>query len=337
MSRELPLTELNEATDTTTMLIQKAREQIAKTAAAPCTQIDFGHLFKNSIAQDFTRLKPSIVQRPPTRQKLVVTIADLYEKRVKPVRLIVDRLCDQCNGRRSQLDRDFTCTACMGQGEVESAIGGLDFQTPYKRKNKCGVCAGEGVVVTENDRCWQCSGAGLLSEPIVVKVPLAQVEPESALKNAVILEQQGDASVRHGEAAGNLEFNLDIAPHSTWALVGRYYYTIKQVPTLSGLLGRPFEIVLPDNEKKQEVFCNSVLRDDQLLVNEEQSLLVRVKFIYPNELLNLDLLYQETQSDPDFHRRANCSATEMILANERVQGYYIRFWGNRRTNLTPQE
>ena len=321
-------------TDVAMRLLQKAREQIErarmvqKSPSGAETQIDYGDLFKGCKPNDLSKLRPSIKQRPTKFQRLPVTLADLYEKREKSVRLVIDRLCNQCNGKRSQLDRDFTCALCNGRGQITSAIGGLDFAVPYQRTTKCGPCCGEGIVVPEADRCWQCLGAGVLSEPVVVKVPLSLVILEEVGKRPIVLEQQGDVSCNADEKPGNLEFNLELIPHPSWALVGDYFYCIKAIPVLHALCGRSFEVPFCDTTFRGA--CKNIIRDGQLVYNKEKQLLIRIQFIYPDELLQVsdlgeDLRYAESNSD----------VLHFELATETMNNYFFRHWGNRRTELVP--
>lgn len=318
------------AAERAAQLLAQARQQIARAKQEPssrATEIDYGHLFKGGQVNDFSKLKPSKKQRAPKRVPLIITLDDLYHKREKPSRVVIDKLCNQCNGRKSLLDMDFTCSACSGTGDIRQTNSALDFSVPYQRVNRCESCFGKGIVVPDEHRCWQCFGEGHLSEPTIVQVPLSRFSGK--LSEPLILEEQGDCGQVAGEANGNLEFELQLAANANWALVGEYFYCEKNLAIMDALMGSTWDLLLCDGITEMKCRCQEVIRDGQLIFNEEQKLMVRIRYVYPEKILTSaptrDDWYSTDTSDPIvFH-----------LEKVALKNYFERNWGNRRVQLIP--
>jgi DnaJ-class molecular chaperone len=199
----------------------------------------------------------------------------------------------------------------------------LDFAVPYQRVLRCDQCSGSGLCIPEAQRCWQCLGVGHLAEPSVVTVPLDEVKKISDL---VVLEQQGDCGVLPGEAPGNLEFQLELLSHPSWALVGDYFYCEKRIPIIEALTGGAWELLACDDATRLLCCSRQVIRDGALLLNEEHKLMVRVRYAYPEELLSVwpGGLGPPLAAEPVL----------FIAAGEHENNYFDRNWGNRRTVLT---
>ena len=320
------------AAERAAQLLAQARQQIARAKQEPSarpTEIDYGHLFKGGKINDLSKLKPSKKQRPPKRVPLIITLDDLYHKREKPSRVVIDKLCNQCNGRQSLLDMDFTCSSCNGTGEIRQANTALDFSVPYQRVQRCDSCFGKGIVVPDEHRCWQCFGEGHISEPVVVQVPLSRFSGK--LNEPIILEEQGDWGQSQGEANGNLEFDLQLAAHPNWALVSEYFYCEKKLPILDALMGSTWGLLLCDGSTEMKCCCKEVIRDGQLIFNEEQKLMVRIHYLYPEKILTTvptrDDWYSTDTSDPIVFQ----------LESKAMKNYFDRNWGNRRVELKPVE
>ncbi len=347
MSRELEATDLafKPELQSPAEILKRARWEIAKAQALVekkledveggkkeerITEFDYGTLFKDSTPADMTKMvhRP-IYQRAAKRQKILVTLEDIFQGKEKPCRVVVDRLCSQCNGKRTLEDKDLTCPTCSGAGQINQLNGSLGFATPYQRSMRCGTCAGEGVVVPPDVACWQCLGAGLLGEPIVfqVQIPLGVID----LKSPIILAQQGDASLKAGEAAGDLEFMLELVDHPYWALVGNLFYCVKEIPILDAIQGKSFELSLCNGEKKT-CFSKTIMQDNQIMCLTESRVLIRIKYIYPEKVVNL---YEYCEANPVISLPDEESRSLLEPAKESVEGYFIRHWGNRKTVLKP--
>ena len=213
--------------------------------------------------------------------------------------------CAVCGGSRSEPDSSpEVCTNCRGSGQIRRAQQGFFGQ--FVQVVTCGVCRGEGQVITNH--CKHCNGSGTESKSrkLAVTIPPG-IEDDTQLK----LRGEGNAGGATGPN-GDLFVSLTIKSHGLFRREGNdVRFTQKlnvaqaglgvtlSIPTLDGdeLVDMP-----PGTESGQVVklkgrgiphLRNSSRRGDQLvdifvltpknLSDEQRDLLEQLAAILPPE------------------------------------------------------
>jgi DnaJ family protein A protein 2 len=117
-----------------------------------------------------TRQKP---KPPPTKQPVNVSLADLYTGKDIEVKVRVQAVCNNCQGRgASNPDAIKRCQTCQGKGQVNQ-IRQIGPGMLQQSSMVCPKCAGKGKTIENpKDICKPCNGERVskLDKTINVKV-----------------------------------------------------------------------------------------------------------------------------------------------------------------------
>lgn len=282
-------------------------------------------LFKNSNQiTDFSKLKPS-VQKAPTRfESINVNLTELFSNQPKRLRIVRKNRCNQCDGKRTQKELDFTCPECKGSGSNTLDNSAFDFYVPYRRSTPCKTCNQTGVVIPEEHYCWCCLGQGLLDEPVTIEVPLAGANP----RNPIIVKGEGDESLNPQIARGDVEIVVKLLEHRHWTAVDQFLYCEKKVWAIPTLLGKCWSLATIDG---QSLNCRTSAPpvDRELLINQDKKLFVRLIFVYPET-------FQQAQiQNQVFQEQDGIVIFEKLTDVE--NNFFLKHWGNRSNSRLPLE
>ncbi|MEX0782738.1 MAG: molecular chaperone DnaJ [Dehalococcoidia bacterium] len=194
--------------------------------------------------------------------------------------------CDRCSGKGAEPGTDLeTCPECKGQGEIRRAQQSIFGQ--FVNVTTCGMCQGEGRIVT--DPCTQCRGAGRTrgQRKIAVKVP-AGVDDGAQIR----LTGEGEAGARGGEY-GNLYVVLNVAAHEQFERIEDHILLELPVNVAQAALGAKVEIPTIDGEMDFEVPSGTQTGEDFVIRGKgvphlrgsgRGDMVVRVTVVTPEEL-----------------------------------------------------
>lgn len=253
----------------------------AMTSMGRPQMVGYDQLFsKSTKINDFSKLKPSTAKAPAKYEKLTVNLTELASGQPKMLRIVRKNRCAQCDGKKTQKEMDFTCQHCKGAGEIFQDHGALDFHVPFRRSTPCTFCDKTGIVIPEEYYCWCCLGQGLIDEPIAIEVPLQSLlsDPNSP----IVVEGQGDDSLTTGFNRGDVEVSVKLLEHAHWMLLDQFLYCEKKVSALETLNGQTWKLTTLTGKILE---CRSFKppKDNGLLINVEQKIIVKLLFVYPEE------------------------------------------------------
>eukprot|EP01097_Dermamoeba_algensis_P003494 TRINITY_DN241_c0_g1_i1.p1 TRINITY_DN241_c0_g1~~TRINITY_DN241_c0_g1_i1.p1 ORF type:complete len:420 (+),score=122.40 TRINITY_DN241_c0_g1_i1:57-1316(+) len=131
--------------------------------------------------------------------KLGVTLKEIYNGKVKKLKITRKILCPKCNGKGSAKEGAVTsCSGCRGTGTktVVRQIGPAMIQ---QMQTVCPDCQGRGEMIREQDRCTECFGKKLKDDPKIIEIPIQRgVNPGEKIVF------YGDGDQEPGGQAGDL-------------------------------------------------------------------------------------------------------------------------------------
>eukprot|EP01098_Paradermamoeba_levis_P002581 TRINITY_DN1299_c0_g1_i1.p1 TRINITY_DN1299_c0_g1~~TRINITY_DN1299_c0_g1_i1.p1 ORF type:complete len:434 (-),score=187.11 TRINITY_DN1299_c0_g1_i1:271-1572(-) len=104
--------------------------------------------------------------------KLGVTLKEMYNGKVKKLKIKRKVVCEKCSGRGTLKEgASGKCTGCRGAGMklVTKQIGPNMIQ---QMQTVCNDCGGKGEMIREQDRCVECKGQKLKDDVKLVEVPI---------------------------------------------------------------------------------------------------------------------------------------------------------------------
>jgi len=105
-----------------------------------------------------------------TNFNLGVTLKEFYNGKSTKIKVTRNVCCSGCNGKGATVDGAVVkCKTCHGRGVrlITQQIGPGMIQ---QMQAHCNDCRGQGEVINEKDRCPDCKGKKLVSEPKVLEV-----------------------------------------------------------------------------------------------------------------------------------------------------------------------
>eukprot|EP01087_Luapelamoeba_hula_P014529 TRINITY_DN4270_c0_g1_i1.p1 TRINITY_DN4270_c0_g1~~TRINITY_DN4270_c0_g1_i1.p1 ORF type:complete len:446 (+),score=71.96 TRINITY_DN4270_c0_g1_i1:128-1465(+) len=113
-------------------------------------------------------------QRPRKGEDLVhaleVTLEDLYNSKHTRLALRRNVLCTDCNGHgTTKPDAVKTCDLCNGSG-MQVTLRQLGIGMIQQLQTVCTKCRGQGVAISEMDRCIKCRGNKVVQEKKILDI-----------------------------------------------------------------------------------------------------------------------------------------------------------------------
>lgn len=195
----------------------------------------FGGLFGGLFPQQQKRRGP--LKGEAVRQKLQVSLEDMYNGATRKIRVTRTRLCKGCDGTGStDKSKVTTCSTCRGEGQVTSIQQlGPGFVTQTRRV--CGACRGEGKIVDSAYVCKLCNGAKTLEEKKTLEIHI-----EKGMSEGQRITFEGEADERPGVLPGDIVFYLTQAKHDVFTRENGHLKMKKTISLASALTGTEFDI-----------------------------------------------------------------------------------------------
>ena len=180
------------------------------------------------------------------RVSVTVEFAEAAFGTEKQVELTRTERCAVCRGSRAEPDTSpDVCTNCRGSGQVRRAQQGFFGQ--FVQVVTCGVCGGNGHVITRPCRHCRGSGTERKHRKLAVTIP-AGIENDTQLK----LRGEGEAGVGGGPD-GDLFVLLRVRSHPLFRREGDDVRFLQRVNFVQAALGTKLTVPTLDGEETVEV------------------------------------------------------------------------------------
>ncbi len=163
-----------------------------------------------------------------------LSFADAVFGTTRSVLLTKNNTCTHCEGTGAKKGTtQTTCTTCNGNGKIREARQSImgTFQTV----RECATCHGTGKVPKE--RCGYCAGAGVMrqEEEISIKVP-------AGIQNGEVIRMTGRGEAMPRGQAGDLYIKVHVESHPSIKRDGTTLYTRLQIKFTDALLGSEYKV-----------------------------------------------------------------------------------------------
>lgn len=161
------------------------------------------------------------------------------------VLLTKNNTCEHCNGTGAKNGTEMTsCSTCNGNGRVretrQSIMG--SFQTV----RECTVCSGSGKVPKE--KCGHCAGAGVMrgEDEIEIKIP-------AGIQNGEMIRMTGRGEAIQGGTPGDLYIKIHVKAHASIKREGANLISPLPVKLTDALLGAEYGVETLDGNVKIKI------------------------------------------------------------------------------------
>lgn len=158
----------------------------------------------------------------------------------RDVLLTKNNTCSTCSGTGAKDGTDMkTCESCNGQGkvrEVRQSIMG-NFQTV----RECQTCHGTGKVPKE--KCGVCAGQGVKREQTEISI-----EIPGGIQNGEMIRMTGQGEAIPGGEPGDLYVKVHVKPHATIKRDGANLVAPLKVKLSDALLGNTYAVETLDGK-----------------------------------------------------------------------------------------
>ncbi len=180
------------------------------------------------------------------RVSVTVEFAEAAFGTEKQVEVTRTERCAVCRGSRAEPDTTpDVCTNCRGSGQVRRAQQGFFGQ--FVQVVTCGVCGGDGHVITRPCRHCRGSGTERKHRKLAVTIP-AGIESDTQLK----LRGEGEAGVGGGPN-GDLFVSLRVRSHPLFRREGDDVRFLQRINFVQAALGTRLTVPTLDGEESVEV------------------------------------------------------------------------------------
>ena len=207
----------------------------------------FGDIFDAFFGGGFGEQTRSRANAPRRGNDLRTSVATTFEEAVFGVEkeIEIERIdvCSRCNGARSEPGSDSTmCSNCNGSGQVRRSQ--QSFFGQFVQVTPCGVCRGEGSVIS--DPCRQCAGAGRerRRRKLAVTIP-AGVDDGVQIR----LNQEGEAGMNGGKP-GDLYVVVRVRNHQLFKRRDTDIHLPLSISILQATLGTRISVPTLDGEEE---------------------------------------------------------------------------------------
>lgn len=273
-------------------------------------------------------------QRGPAKGKdiqhaLEVPLADLYNGKVRKMKINRKIICTTCNGSGSNNPSvtNTKCTSCNGVGAKMKTI--RQGNTIYQTQAACEVCEGKKFVIPEGERCEGCQGTKTIRESKIISV-----EIEKGMQWGQNLAFYGEADQFPDTITGDLVFQLTPKKDVKEEFERQKHDLVikKDIPlgdalhgakiALKHLDGREILIVTPPGEIPQPNEKRKVVGEGMPILNQPEKhgdLYVILNIVLPTTISAQHLKSLATIFPPTKIDETNKTKHEMKKFNEQQQ------------------
>jgi len=167
--------------------------------------------------------------------KIQVTLEDLFNGDMKPLRFKKQMLCDGCQGTGGK--GVSQCRSCNGRG-VKMIMRQLGPGMIQQMQSKCGDCNGVGEIIPRGSRCKVCRGAKIMRKSQELKVHI-----NKGMKHGSKIKFREEADQAPNTIPGDLIVKLDMKEHPRFHREGAHLFYKKTISLIEALTGFEFTIL----------------------------------------------------------------------------------------------
>ena len=152
----------------------------------------------------------------------------------RKVLITKNNICSECDGSGAKKGTSLdTCSTCGGQGKIrenrQSVMGS------FTTVRECSTCHGTGKVPKE--RCGRCAGAGVVraEEEISIKVP-------AGIQNGEVIRMTGRGEAIQNGQPGDFYIKVHVEPHPVIKREGSTLTTKLPIKLTDALLGATYNV-----------------------------------------------------------------------------------------------
>lgn len=152
----------------------------------------------------------------------------------RKVLITKNNTCDTCDGTGAKKGTEMvTCTTCNGKGKIQEARQTLMGQIATVRE--CSVCNGRGQ--TPKEKCGVCAGNGVrrTEEEVSINIP-------AGIQNGEVIRMTGRGEAIPQGQPGDLYIKVHVEPHSTIKRDGSTLSTTLPIKLTDALLGATYQV-----------------------------------------------------------------------------------------------
>ncbi|MCB9811828.1 molecular chaperone DnaJ [Candidatus Nomurabacteria bacterium] len=152
----------------------------------------------------------------------------------RKVLLTKNNVCSHCKGTGAKDGTDMvTCTTCNGNGKIretrQSVMGS------FSTVRECSACQGRGTIPKE--KCGHCAGTGIVreEEEIAINVP-------AGIQNGEVIRMSGRGEAVTGGTPGDLYIKIHVKPHDRIKRDGDTLISTLPIKLSDALLGGTYSV-----------------------------------------------------------------------------------------------
>lgn len=175
---------------------------------------------------------------------LKLTLEDLYKGTTKKLSLSRNVICVKCKGAGTKSGvGPVRCNGCQGTG-VKVSIRQIGPGMVQQMQSVCPDCRGQGVTVSDKDKCQECKGNKVTNQKKVLEVVV-----EKGMQHGQKITFPGEADEAPDTVPGAIIFVIQMKDHATFVRKGSDLFLEKTITLREALCG--FQSVITHLDGRQ--------------------------------------------------------------------------------------
>lgn len=175
---------------------------------------------------------------------LKLSLEDLYKGVTKKLSLSKNVICAKCKGAGTKSGvGPVRCQACQGSG-VKVSIRQIGPGMVQQMQSVCPDCRGQGVTVSDKDKCQECKGNKVTNQKKVLEVVV-----EKGMQHGQKITFPGEADEAPDTVPGAIIFVIQMKDHPTFVRKGSDLFLEKTITLREALCG--FQSVITHLDGRQ--------------------------------------------------------------------------------------
>jgi molecular chaperone DnaJ len=187
---------------------------------------------------------------------LEIDLTEAVQGAVKVITVPRAERCEQCSGSGMKPgSKPASCRRCGGRGEL------LVQQGPFRFRQICGACRGQGQVVS--DPCPTCHGHGLVEKERTLDI---NIPPGVDTGNTLRVGGEGEAG-EPGAPPGDLYCELHVRPHPLFVRDGLDLHCEVPITFSQAALGAQIEVPTLEGKMLTQKVSRGAQSGDELRIS----------------------------------------------------------------------
>jgi len=189
------------------------------------------------VAEEIEKKRSGPVKGETIQRAITTTLEDLYNGKVRKLKITRNRLCKNCKGSgSSDPNMVSNCNKCDGKGVVNK-VQKLSIGFIQQVRTTCEDCNGQGKVIQEKYKCKNCNGKKVLAEEKTLEISV-----EKGMKNGQMIKFEGESDEKPGVIAGDIVFIIQEQQHQVFKRQNNNLIIEKKINLSEALTGFSFKL-----------------------------------------------------------------------------------------------